>query len=55
MSEIAQRAEAAESGTALLPDGFSADLYNEDLAPSKTRDWGVYSLFCTSPTSRPCC
>ena len=45
MSEIAQRADTAESGGA-VPEGFSPDLYNGDLAPSRTRDWGVYSLFC---------
>jgi NCS1 family nucleobase:cation symporter-1 len=33
-------------GTTAVPDGFSPDLYNEDLAPSTRRDWGVYSLFC---------
>ncbi|HWG14262.1 MAG TPA: NCS1 family nucleobase:cation symporter-1 [Streptosporangiaceae bacterium] len=46
MSEIAQRAEAAGSGGTAIPGGFSSELYNEDLAPSTTRDWGVYSLFC---------
>jgi NCS1 family nucleobase:cation symporter-1 len=46
MSEIAQRAEAAEGHGAAVPEGFSPDLYNQDLAPSTSRDWGVYSLFC---------
>jgi NCS1 family nucleobase:cation symporter-1 len=46
MSEIAQRAEAAEGRGAAVPEGFSPDLYNQDLAPSTSRDWGVYSLFC---------
>jgi hypothetical protein len=40
MSEIAQRAAAAESGGAAIPEGFSPDLYNEDLAP--LNGWWVF-------------
>jgi NCS1 family nucleobase:cation symporter-1 len=46
MTETAIRAVEAEDHPALIPVGFSDQLYNEDLAPSKKRDWGVYSLFC---------
>ena len=47
MADIAQRSIAAEAAiNHTMPDGFSSALYNEDLAPSTKRDWGVYSLFC---------
>lgn len=46
MSEIAERATAAEANPGAIPPGFSDMLYNEDLAPAKERTWGVYSLFC---------
>lgn len=46
MGDIALRAEAAEAGTAAPPPGADPTLWNADLAPATTRDWGVYSLFC---------
>jgi NCS1 family nucleobase:cation symporter-1 len=29
-----------------IPEGYSDRLYNEDLAPLKTRTWGTYQVFC---------
>lgn len=46
MSDVALRAGAAEQSRATVPEGKDTSLYNEDLAPSKSRDWGAYSLFC---------
>jgi NCS1 family nucleobase:cation symporter-1 len=46
MADTAEHVTTAVSADHPLPDGFSTRLYNEDLAPSKERDWGIYSLFC---------
>lgn len=46
MTAIDERTAQAAHASAPLPAGYSDQLYNEDLAPSTTRDWGVYSLFC---------
>jgi NCS1 family nucleobase:cation symporter-1 len=51
MTDILKRAKGTESptggsGLEEVPAGFSPSLYNEDLAPSTKRDWGMYSLFC---------
>jgi NCS1 family nucleobase:cation symporter-1 len=45
MAGEARLVTGSDSGVHAVPEGFSDRLYNEDLAPVKERDWGVYSLF----------
>jgi NCS1 family nucleobase:cation symporter-1 len=46
MADTAEHVTTATTAAEPLPPGLSPRLYNEDLAPSEERDWGVYSLFC---------
>ncbi|MCW2530140.1 MAG: nucleoside transporter family [Pseudonocardiales bacterium] len=46
MTAIEDRTQAPPASASELPEGYSPSLYNEDLAPSSEREWGVYSLFC---------
>jgi NCS1 family nucleobase:cation symporter-1 len=46
VTDIVQREAGATPPDTRVPAGLSPALYNEDLAPSTKRDWGMYSLFC---------
>lgn len=41
-----QTAIGSDGAQHAIPAGFSDRLYNEDLAPSTEREWGIWSLFC---------
>ncbi len=43
---VQERVVGSDGAQHVVPPDFSSRLYNEDLAPSTERDWGVWSLFC---------